>query len=636
MHTHRHILLVFAAILAGMPLAAQQDTVLLAPASIIDHEPARALGLHTVELDSQWLAQPSGQPLSALLEYHTPISLKAYGYGGLTTLSLRGSGASHTPLLWNGFPLRSPMNGTFDLNLVPLILVEKVAIQYGGSSPFAGSGAVGGVVHLQSLPRNWQPEITFSNTLGSFAFQEQAMQVLAGSERFASKTSLYLSSAENDFPYESLTHPTPRIEQQKHAAYSRQGLLQEFQWQVNEHLAWETSYWWQHMDRQLPALPTQLLATSEQEDITHRLTTRLRLHKGKGEWSLRGAFFRESINYDDGSTGIRSLSSANTAIAAADGEQRVHPRHQLHYSLQTWWLQGQSTGYEDIYQQHRLVGYGAWHSQWLKRRLHIQLALRQELVDAAFTPFLPSLGARFWLLPKVEFFAQASRNFRLPTFNDLYWKTGDSEGNPDLLPEKGWSYEGGFRLEGGERLRWEAAATGYSSTLANLITWIPDKGKWWPVNLSEVWMRGVELSGNARWKRGLHHLLLAAGGSFTRSTRIDVPEEEQVQLTFIPPLKGNISASYTYRNTTLLYRQQYTGVRFTSTDHHQWLPGFSTAEVGLSQRWQRKGGSFQLQLSVLNVFNTPYQLMPQRPMPGRHYRIRLVADLQTLSSTFKH
>ena len=105
-------------------------------------------GNKVLNLDSALIIESSDQNLGDILARYTPVYLKSYGLGGLATPSFRGSGASHTPVIWNGFNLQSPLNGQVDFSLIPAFLMDQVQLQFGGAGALFGSGAIGGVVHL--------------------------------------------------------------------------------------------------------------------------------------------------------------------------------------------------------------------------------------------------------------------------------------------------------------------------------------------------------------------------------------------------------------------------------------------------------------------------------------------------------
>ena len=59
----------------------------------------------------------------------------------------------------------------------------------------------------------------------------------------------------------------------------------------------------------------------------------------------------------------------------------------------------------------------------------------------------PSAGAAFKIGEYSKLRVNYAKGFRAPTFNDLYWPfDGFTQGNPNLRPEKSWSWEGGFDL----------------------------------------------------------------------------------------------------------------------------------------------------------------------------------------------
>ena len=80
-----------------------------------------ALGSSVVSLDSA-LKQNTHTELSQLLSSSSHIRIRSYGLGGLASSSIRGAGASHTLLQWNGVTLNQSTTGQFDLTLIPTIL----------------------------------------------------------------------------------------------------------------------------------------------------------------------------------------------------------------------------------------------------------------------------------------------------------------------------------------------------------------------------------------------------------------------------------------------------------------------------------------------------------------------------------
>lgn len=95
------------------------------------------IGASVLNLDST-LERYQGQDLASLLSQETHIRIR--NYGALSSSSIRGAGAAHTQVVWNGLFLNSPMNGLYDLSLMPLFFIQNVQIQSGGLGSLLGSG----------------------------------------------------------------------------------------------------------------------------------------------------------------------------------------------------------------------------------------------------------------------------------------------------------------------------------------------------------------------------------------------------------------------------------------------------------------------------------------------------------------
>lgn len=89
--------------------------------------------------------------------------------------------------------------------------------------------------------------------------------------------------------------------------------------------------------------------------------------------------------------------------------------------------------------------------------------------------------------------ASASRNFRFPTLNDLYFLPG---GNPDLKRESGWTYDIGASFATGKEdvYSWSGSINWFDSHVKDWILWLPTtKGFFSPKNIKDVHAYGIEL-----------------------------------------------------------------------------------------------------------------------------------------------
>ena len=117
---------------------------------ILDNrQPASNPGLYQLHFSSSSSGR-SAQSLADVLSRNTASFLRQYSPGTLASPSIRGTGAAHTALVWNGLNLQSSMNGQLDLSLIPSLLFDQFSLQMGAGSASWGTGAIGGTIFFES------------------------------------------------------------------------------------------------------------------------------------------------------------------------------------------------------------------------------------------------------------------------------------------------------------------------------------------------------------------------------------------------------------------------------------------------------------------------------------------------------
>ena len=99
---------------------------------------------------------------------NSSLFFKNYGNGGLSTISLRGTSASHTNVLWNGIPVNSPTLGQSDYSVFPSFLIDNVTVLKGSTSSLFGSGSIGGTVVMDNSVLAKDSIASFYSSIGSF------------------------------------------------------------------------------------------------------------------------------------------------------------------------------------------------------------------------------------------------------------------------------------------------------------------------------------------------------------------------------------------------------------------------------------------------------------------------------------
>ena len=215
------------------------------------------------QVDSLVLENKSTSNLSELLIQHSPVFIKTYGPGGVSTASFRGTTASHTLVLWNGFQLNAPTLGQVDFSSIPVFLADDIGLKW-GSGTSNNSGGLGGSVTIDNktsfgkgLLLDLKQTYGSFNTLGSFA------TVGYSGKCFAFRVKAYRNSSDNDFEYYNHVVLPPRTMRQQNADFVDYGVMPEVSVMLGNGIL-SASSWNQWNNRNLPqAMPNILKGTDE-------------------------------------------------------------------------------------------------------------------------------------------------------------------------------------------------------------------------------------------------------------------------------------------------------------------------------------------------------------------------------------
>ena len=282
-------------------LLAAQDTITLDAVNVTaDPYATEALKpLVMRKVDSLVLETKSTATLSELLIQHSPVFIKTYGPGGVSTASFRGTTASHTLVLWNGFQLNAPTLGQVDFSTIPVFLADDIDLRW-GSGTATNSGGLGGSVNIDNqtgfgkgLILDLKQTYGSFNTLGSF--------LTAGycGKRMSFRVKAYRSASDNDFEYlNNALLPHQRM-RQRNADYVDYGVMPEWSLLL-KHGVLSAASWNQWNHRNLPPIMPNVANTMTQEwsyDRFSRNFLSYRLFWDSGNLQLKSAAFVERQRY---------------------------------------------------------------------------------------------------------------------------------------------------------------------------------------------------------------------------------------------------------------------------------------------------------------------------------------------------
>lgn len=603
---------VFLLLIAVLPVRAQDTTHVLPGVTVHATRDAAQIAAtgRALVLDRTALAATAAPTLADLLARRGGVSIKPLGSTGLASPSLRGTGASQTLVLLDGFRLNDPQLGQVDLSLLPTALLDRAEVLHGGASAWHGTDALGGVIALTTrAPRGTRAEVTAEG--GAYGLLGASAVAQNGDEARGVLIALAHRQQTGDFPFSldgqsSVRRRNADAEQNSVLVRARHGRL-------------HAGLWLTDAERGLPGPAGNAPQRERQYDRSARLWLRADRPIGRGTASAGLALQRGTLRYVNPLLALDETGTTRGLTADAEARQAISAA----------WLAGAGLTYGYTHAAHPALAADASEHRaglfgWAEGqigRLHAAPSLRLDAYahrDGVQTALSPRLGVGIDVAPMLRLMASAARAFRVPTFNDRFWQPG---GNPDLRPERGWTYDAGLRFRRGGVA---AEATAFVHHVRDEIVWQPTGAVWSPANVGRVQTRGIELSAEVRWATpgrphaGVFYTLTDARDcSDPASSAFDQP------LRYVPREQARLYGGATLGPFTLDAGLRYTGRRYVRSDGRDPLAPFVVAEVQVRFAASAPGGTLRAGAVLDNAFDHRYSVVQGYPMPPRHFRFHL-------------
>ncbi len=574
------------------------------------------IGKHTDQIDTTYISHRHASNLASLLTMNTPLFVRSYGAGTLATVGIRGGNASHTQIIWNGIPIRNPMIGLIDLALLPSAFIDQAAVHYGGHGAAFGSGAVGGLISLSNNPVSLSDQLSFQFVGGSWGRRDGHVRIDYGLKKIRFSSRFFSQSADNNYRYR-INKDLPEKNQVHHHLLS-QGILQEISWRPADNQSLTARIWFQYADREIPPTSTQNASQAAQQDEHLRASIQYHYHGHKFHWQIKTAWLDENIDYQDTLILLFTENRFKTWLTELETSFGINKNILVTGGINTEissaesanYLAGTKRGQSALFSSASLYA-----GDWLWR-----IQMREEVSDGVWSPLLVDFAAEWKFLRNLTFKSSVSRNYRIPTLNDLHWRPG---GNPSLLPEKGWTIEGGVSWSSRVRAtQWSSSLTAYSRHIDQWIMWMPpvkDVSLFWsPINIAQVYSRGIEFRQNAKWIKDQWKLDLKTGLDFTWSTfetpleKFNIEKGDQLFYTPVENVFGGLTL--TYGQFTGWYNHNFFGSSIGINDP---LDAANIGSGGLSVDIGKGLVKCTIFAQIENLWNVPYRIIERRPMPGR-------------------
>ncbi|PJJ06989.1 iron complex outermembrane receptor protein [Flavobacterium sp. 1] len=552
--------------------------------------------------------------LTDLLNFNSTIYFKEYGRGMLSTVSFRGTTSSQTAVIWNGININSQMNGSTDFNTISGSDYNSISVKAGGGSILYGSGAIGGTVHLNNdlgfynrFDTNLKLDYGSFNTIGINYKSNIA------TEKWSAQIGFSKNSSTNDYKY--LNKYTWKGEQRwnQNGQYDVITMSANLGYKLNAKNILKLYSQTSNTDRNT-SLVTESEMKSKYVNGFNRNLLEYDGNFGRFTTNLKTAYIFENYQYfADNSTNQYTYGKTESLITKADFGYTLFKSTQVNGILDYNRTNGYGTGFGDHVRE--ISSASLLIKQDFSTHWKNEFGIRKEFTNNYKSPVLFSLGSSYQFNKLYNLKLNVSRNFRIPTFNDLYWEIG---GNPDLKPESSYQAEIGnvFAFK-----NVSLTQTFYYIKITDLLQWVPGKnGIWTPQNKDKVNSYGSETL--LSWKKQFGKNNFNANASYAHTVSED--EETGNQLFFVPYDKVTASVSYSRNRITAYYQFLYNGFVYTRADNNpdEIINDYTVSNLGIDYDFKFLD-SFKLGFQVLNVFNKNYESLENRPMPGRNFNMYL-------------
>ncbi len=610
------------------------------------------------QFDAKEIKALNANNISDVAKHLAGVSVKDYGgIGGVKTVSVRGLGASHTGICYDGFMINDIQTGQIDIGKFLIENISDISLSNGQPNEFflpARAFATSSLLSFNSLSFKNDSTNPFSGKatlrIGSFGYVNPSIILNKG---FARKWSASFTVdgfvANGEYKYNeynsnktAVTCEKTRLNGDVHSLKTEAkvvGYLKEY-----ETLMFKSSFY--NSERGLPG-PNILYSTYSKDRMLNKDYLFQAQYKNRkscffqyqGQASANRAFMR----YSAVNPKYSSLPN-NTQIDEylqneyyLSGTTQYYPFNKLSITSAIDYIYNDLTSESNLFEQYnsspiRNTVLANLASKYFTNRLTIGANLlytathesSSEHVAPNRSKWSPALSFSYKLLYNKELRVRGfyKNIYRLPTFTELYYH---NFGYTELLPEIADQYNLG--LVYGEKYIWfltdlEFSLDGYYNDVTDKITiryGIPFSSV---RNVGQVIIQGFDVGFKTRLAiSNISGFKIHMNYSYQiAEDRTSGSENYGEQIPYTPYNSGSCSVSYNYRAFDIGYNLIYSGVRWDGPNVKQYkLDAYAEHSLFALYRYKK----FRLMGEVINFLNTQYEIIKDYPMPGRNYRFTL-------------
>ena len=632
-----------SALLWAVPLFAQSDSIIHRDVEAVDVEAHRqkrqAVPMQT--MSAVEIQQLGVQNLADAVRRFSGTNVKDYGgVGGLKTVSVRGLGAAHTAVSYDGVVVSDCQAGHIDIGRFDIGSIETIALTIGqpdGLLQSASAFAQAAMLSISTRKPNFTKRQTDANVRlkgGSFGYFDTQVEAarkvrhstLSGTAQFMRSDGDYRYTIPNVDSTESGRRDNSDIR----SARAEINLTTTDSSRFQNHLKAYGFY----SERGLPGAVIFYYQQAKErladKNFFVQNDCRLRLHDNL---MLR---FQAKYNYSWNRYEDTNVKYTNGRYV------ELNTQHEGYLSAAGLWswrpidvaLAGDviyntlESDIKDNPQPRRLTLLSALNVRAVLQRFEATATLvarhASEKVEFGTRPdemkrLTPALSLK-WSSNRTTIRAMAKETYRVPTFNELYYTT---LGTTMLKPEEARELNVGFDF-GTDKF--DFSADFYANDVDNKIVAIPTLYVWKMANYGKVKIWGADVAAGTEFDISEVRLKLTANYSYQKA--IDVTDSNsklyKSQIPYTPLHSGKAAAVATFGKYSLSATSIVSGKRYfleyNIPDNE--IEAYAEFSATATRHFDIGGSQLTASLSCLNITDNQYSVIKYYPMPGRQFQLQ--------------
>ena len=594
-------------------------------------EAASAVPLHSVSNED--LQRLGVNDIADAIHRLPGITLKDYGgAGGMKTVSVRGFGAQHTGVSYDGIMLSDCNTGEIDIQRYAVGNMQSVSLNIGDRDDVfttARSVTTPATINLETSTRQG---IEAMMTAGSWGLMNPSLNFGAYINKVSLGGNLDFMHADNNYPFTLYNVTTETHEHRTHSKMNQGHGELNASWQINPSSTLSAKIYYYDNDRELPGVVHYYTDENDESLRERNIFAQARLKtvlstsfslmvNGKWNWA--------SSNYHNG--------MPSGGVTSADYWQREYygsaallyaptQSFAVDYSID-YYLNNLNSSLAVMPNAERKSLLQSLTAKYSTQRLTLMGRMLWSNYMGEAHRLSPSASMSYRLLDDEQLYLRASFKsiFRMPTFRELYYfHLGDA----NLRPEKTSQYNLGITWSGGvnRRLNLTATLDAYYNTITDKIVSIPiNMFVWRNINMAKAHAYGLDLMLDAKYQIAKRHQLSLYTNYSLQNVRNMTDSSSPYyknQIAYTPQHSGSAALGWQNPWVSLTLSADAMGERWTTNEHSQGtrLAGFVEFSATAYRTFTIRKSELTLQASVLNILDKQYEIVARYPMPGRSCR----------------